>query len=125
MCAQCVEAERDDLAASLDTARGERDEARDEVTALRARVEALTAERAEAVAAARRSGAEAMRERLAKIWDTRAWHHSATVDRFRASKEMDLAVDYERWAQRDRAEADAIRALPLPGDATPAGEVTP
>ena len=45
MCAQCVEAERDDLAASLDTARGERDEARDEVTALRARVEALTAER--------------------------------------------------------------------------------
>ena len=41
MCAQCVEAERDDLAASLDTARGERDEARDEVTALRARVEAL------------------------------------------------------------------------------------
>jgi hypothetical protein len=62
---------------------------------------------------AREEGAEGMRESLAKIWDTRATHHDATADRFRASRETVLAADYERWAQRDRAEAAAIRTLPL------------
>ena len=86
------------------------------MTALVAEVRRLTA----ALDAARREGAEGMRERLAAIWDARAAEHDATADRFRASREIDLAVDYERWAQRDRAEAAAIRALPLdaPGGAS-------
>ena len=79
------------------------------MTDLVAEVRRLTA----ALDAARREGAEGMRERLAAIWDTRAAEHDATADRFRASRETDLAVDYERWAQRDRAESTAIRALPL------------
>jgi hypothetical protein len=84
-----------------------------EVRRLTAALATVTAEHAAALDAARREGAEGMRERLAAIWDTRAAEHDATADRFRASRETDLAVDYERWAQRDRAEATAIRALPL------------
>lgn len=82
---------------------------RETMTALVAEVRRLAA----ALDAARREGAEGMRGRLAAIWDARAAEHDATADRFRASRETDLAVDYERWAQRDRAEATAIRALPL------------
>ena len=84
-----------------------------EVRRLTAALATVTAEHAAALDAARREGAEGMRERLAAIWDTRAAEHDATADRFRASRETDLAVDYERWAQRDRAESTAIRALPL------------
>ena len=91
--------------------------ARTDVPDLVAEVRRLTA----ALDAARREGAEGMRERLAAIWDTRAAEHDATADRFRASRETDLAVDYERWAQRDRAEATAIRALPLDAPAMEGG----
>lgn len=91
-----------------------------EVRRLTAALATATTPHAAALDAARREGAEGMRERLAAIWDARAAEHDATADRFRASREMDLAVDYERWAQRDRAEAAAIRALPLgaPGGAS-------
>ena len=64
--------------------------------------------RAEAVAAARREGAEAMREAAAHAVEPAGW-----------GSEEDTPFDgYDQWDTAD-ALAARVRALPLPGDATP------
>ena len=81
--------------------------------------------RAEAVAAARREGAEAMRERC---------DDALTARLVEAVREVREATYRGSGAERDTAVAvrdvvdalrDALRALPLPGDATPDAKVTP
>lgn len=108
------------------TQRAELAEARDRLAqtlaaedpALRAAADAEgnRAMRAAALATARREGAEAMRERCDAALDDEERKHRAAERDVKATLE-ERAAAWERGAAIESARA-AIRALPLPGDAT-------
>lgn len=75
--------------------------------------------RAEAIEAARREGAEAMREACAARFIEQAEELSEEAREWDRGANHVIAADCDRRARTARAAADAIRALPLPGEVTP------
>lgn len=72
--------------------------------------------RAEAIEAARREGAEAMRDACAASFAAQAEELSEEAREWDRGSNHALAADCDRRARTARAAAATIRALPLPGD---------